>query len=156
MNNDYICIFLSFQKYIINMTTHIPGNYTDTDPFYRDKLNASGIYDAIDTYDMSKVVRAAIDAIGPLSRCPLPKSKKLSTSIRQSGNECYQANKILFAVECYNKALCFAPNNSEEMILAYGNRSAVLFSIGYYSGCLKDIDVCLSIGCSEMLTARYY
>lgn len=130
----------------------------ELDPYSKDLLNRSNIFAAIDTYDMAKCVRAASKELGliglPRNPSRVRKSKIDSIIFRNIGNEHYKAGRIRQAIKYYNKALAFAPKSSEEMVLAYGNRSAVFFTIQYFNGCLKDIDTCLSIGCSEALAEK--
>lgn len=117
-----------------------------------------GIYAAIDTYDMAKVVRAAMQALKisfpkPMDK-NMTKSRSDSTAFRQQGNDNYKAGRYREAVGLYNKALAFAPKFSDEMVLAYGNRSAVFFSIRYFSACVSDVNTCFSLGCSEELAKK--
>lgn len=125
-------------------------------------LSANGgfskIYAAIDTYDMAKVVRTTMRALNLTNfqkvNVDSAKSRAQSATFRKQGNDNYKAGRNRLAIELYNKALAFAPLFSEEMILAYGNRSAVFFSIKYFTGCVNDINTCLVIGCSEDLARK--
>lgn len=44
-------------------------------------------------------------------------------------------------IEYYNQSLLFAKDNSENLSLAYANRSACFFHMANYNHCLKDIEL---------------
>lgn len=122
------------------------------------------IYDAINTYDMAKIVRAATNVLKKTAYAPPvyeiegmianPKCETTSTKLRNIGNERYKAGRYRTALVSYNMALAFAPKDSYEMMLAYGNRSAVMFTIRYFTACQEDIKTCLSMGCPKSLADK--
>lgn len=68
------------------------------------------------------------------------KDNSLATELRNQGNSVYLSRKDQQALEWYTKSIAWATDKSEELILAYGNRSAALFRLGEYIPCLLDIN----------------
>lgn len=72
------------------------------------------------------------------------KTNEVSTTYRSRGNKEFvrQTNAgYLAALEYYNKSICYAENDSEELGLGYANRSAVYFEIGLLDDCLNNIEL---------------
>lgn len=69
------------------------------------------------------------------------KDNKLSSNYRQEGNVQYQNKNVLEAMALYNKSLSFAEIGTENVSLAYGNRSACFFKLQLYAKCLTDIEL---------------
>lgn len=74
------------------------------------------------------------------------KSDEAATSDRDSGNQYFAKKMFREAMDFYNKSLCFAENGSENISLAYSNRSACFFNMGMYSNCLVDIELAIQTG----------
>lgn len=75
---------------------------------------------------------------------PLQVSSKKSVSesqkYRNEGNSLFLKKKDITALECYSMSVAFAPTDSEELALAFANRSAVSFSLGRFEDSIIDID----------------
>lgn len=69
------------------------------------------------------------------------KSDRVSTDFRNAGNKKFTEKCWRSAMEFYNQSLCFAENDSENVSLAYANRSACFFKIRKYNECLNDIEL---------------
>lgn len=72
-----------------------------------------------------------------------PKSNVISARIRQNGNTQYGLKKpanLYLALELYNESLCHAELNSEDLSLAYANRSAIFQKWHLFSLCIENID----------------
>lgn len=54
----------------------------------------------------------------------------------------------------YTKSIAFAPNNSEELALGFGNRSALLKQMQKFEECITDINRAMSIYQSDELKAK--
>lgn len=67
------------------------------------------------------------------------KSDKISNLLRQEGNDLYKKREFFSALLKYNQSLSYAESESENLGLAYANRSAVYFEIKLYDQCLKNI-----------------
>ncbi|KAL7294899.1 hypothetical protein TKK_0011822 [Trichogramma kaykai] len=87
------------------------------------------------------------------------KSSKSSKEWRQKGNELYTkssheapVHKEIFIN--YTKSILFAPNDSEELALGYGNRSAFLLHIEKYQDCINDVDKALKITSSKSMKVK--
>lgn len=116
------------------------------------------MYGVINNNDLSDAVMTAlkilIDSELMLNISNTGKSEHKSEDIRRAGNRLFMNNLYSEALPAFNKSLLFAPKNSESMVLAYSNRSAILLQINAIEPCLKDIDKCLSIGCSREITEK--
>lgn len=58
-------------------------------------------------------------------------------SCRQKGNEKFKQRKAQECHEFYTKSVAHAESGSENLALAYANRSAILFDVGLYKQCLQ-------------------
>lgn len=58
---------------------------------------------------------------------------------RNDGNCFFQGGKLYKALSSFNQSLTHALPGSEEMSLAYANRSAVYFKAKFYAECLENI-----------------
>ncbi len=77
----------------------------------------------------------------------LKKNMSLSELARLEGNKKYSHNDIKGAMVLYNKSICFAETNSENLRLAYANRSMCFLKMNLYDECLADIGLAEGIGC---------
>ncbi|XP_045474389.1 SET and MYND domain-containing protein 4-like isoform X3 [Harmonia axyridis] len=68
------------------------------------------------------------------------KNNKQSSDLRIKGNELFLSKKYEEALEMYTYSIAHAEDKSENLGLAYANRSAVLFRLGFYGECEKDIE----------------
>lgn len=68
------------------------------------------------------------------------KSASKATKYRLKGNDMFAEKKWVNATEFYNKSMCFAEYGSEQMALAYANRSSCFFNMKMYTKCLIDIE----------------
>lgn len=71
----------------------------------------------------------------------LIKNNEHSTALRIDGNEKFRTEKWEDAMNCYNRSLCFAENDSENVGLAFANRSACFFHMKMYDKVLVDIEL---------------
>lgn len=67
------------------------------------------------------------------------KCNKWSDTLRVEGNKMYNERRFHNAMLKYNESLCFAEVGSENVGLAYANRSAVYFEMKLYDKCLKNV-----------------
>ena len=74
------------------------------------------------------------------------KSKELATKHRLKGNELFRDRKYFSALCAYNKSLCFAVTNSEDVGLAFANRSAVYLEIEEFELCKENINFAKEFG----------
>ena len=74
------------------------------------------------------------------------KSSAEASRLRSLGNNAYQSKNYEEAIMYYSKSVAAAPTDSEELALAYGNRSAVLQFQKKYELCLLDSNRALN-GC---------
>ncbi|KAL7024663.1 hypothetical protein ACKWTF_013150 [Chironomus riparius] len=69
------------------------------------------------------------------------KSSAKSTKLREIGNKFYADKNFFDAILKYNESLCYAENGSDNMGLAYANRSAVYFEMKLYEKSLRNIEL---------------
>ncbi|XP_033119372.1 SET and MYND domain-containing protein 4-like isoform X2 [Anneissia japonica] len=71
------------------------------------------------------------------------KSKEAAKRLRLKGNAYYQKRQLNQALSEYNQGILLAPHDdadgSEELALAFANRSAVFYQTSDWKGCLRDI-----------------
>ncbi|XP_044005648.1 SET and MYND domain-containing protein 4-like [Aphidius gifuensis] len=79
---------------------------------------------------------------------------------REVGNKEYTTAKnkdyLRKSIEAYTKSIAFAPAGSEELSLAYANRSAVLFRARLYEDCLLDIERSLKLDYPDRLKTKLF
>lgn len=68
------------------------------------------------------------------------KSDKKAEELRNEGNEKYSEKKFFEALLKYNESLCNASVGSENVGLAFANRSAVYFQMKLFEKSLKNIE----------------
>lgn len=67
------------------------------------------------------------------------KNNEKSRQIRKEANAIFHASNYILALLEYNKSICMAENGTEDLGIAFANRSAVYIQIGKPELCLKDI-----------------
>ncbi|XP_058796512.1 SET and MYND domain-containing protein 4-like [Phymastichus coffea] len=84
----------------------------------------------------------------------IKKDSEFSQSLRKKGNEMYGKrnydNEYEEVHEYYSRSIAFAPIDSDDLALAYGNRSALLHRIGKHEESILDIDRALEINKSDI------
>ncbi|XP_076655257.1 protein-lysine N-methyltransferase SMYD4 [Halictus rubicundus] len=85
----------------------------------------------------------------PQEHCDV-KSVKESEEFRAQGNKVFVSKPLtstscVDALKLYTQSIAHAPCSSEQLALAYANRSAVLFKLHKYEECIKDIDRALAL-----------
>ncbi|XP_014215508.1 SET and MYND domain-containing protein 4-like [Copidosoma floridanum] len=89
----------------------------------------------------------------------IPKSAQVSERARKQGNALYvkqhhTTEEHFEILKFYCKSITFAPNQSEELACAYGNRSALLFHLKKWSECIQDVERALAITLDENLRIK--
>lgn len=74
------------------------------------------------------------------------KNEEQSLEKRKEGNKYFGRGQWIDALELYNQCLCLAKKGSENISLAYANRSACFFKMKRYDECLKDIELAKKTG----------
>lgn len=82
------------------------------------------------------------------------KDDKSSTDYRNKGNAQFAKSKFVEAMELYNKSLCYAKVSSENVSLAYANRSSCFLNLGMYEKCLVDIEMAIKANYPEHLMPK--
>lgn len=69
------------------------------------------------------------------------KSNIKSAALRSEGNKYYSDRNFFNALVKYNESLCYAEVESENMGLAFANRSAIYFELKLLEKCLANIEL---------------
>ncbi|XP_046483537.1 SET and MYND domain-containing protein 4-like isoform X1 [Neodiprion pinetum] len=79
-----------------------------------------------------------------------------SITLRNNGNESFLSCQYYTAVKQYTESIVCAPESSEELAIAYANRSAALFRLGKFTDCVEDIDRALNLKYPDRLKIKLY
>lgn len=82
------------------------------------------------------------------------KNNERSIALRNDGNEKFRLENWEEALNSYNRSLCFAENGSENVGLAYANRSACFFRMRMYDRVLVDIALAIQSRVPERLLPK--
>ncbi|XP_054004204.1 SET and MYND domain-containing protein 4-like isoform X2 [Hylaeus anthracinus] len=93
--------------------------------------------------------------------CGDTKDAKESEKLRDQGNKVFVSTPLtstscVEALKLYTKSIAYAPYPSEQLALAYANRSAVLIKVHKYEECIRDIDRALSLAYPNHLKAKLH
>ncbi|KAB0792976.1 hypothetical protein PPYR_12596 [Photinus pyralis] len=84
--------------------------------------------------------RALLERFDLMPRCEVgAKSRKMADELREAGNRLFKFKSNALALEKYTQSVAYAPKDSEQLALAFANRSAVLYELKLYQECLRDI-----------------
>lgn len=87
-------------------------------------------------------------------KSPGQKSNAVAVDSRNRGNSYFSQSNLHDAIDWYNITLCFAENGSENVCLAYANRSACFFHLKLFKNCLVDIQLAIEAGYPDHLKAK--
>lgn len=82
------------------------------------------------------------------------KDNQHSTELRMNGNTEFRMHSYAQAMNMYNQSLCFAEIGSENISLAYANRSACFFHMQMYKEALIDIEMAKNANLSDRLMSK--
>ncbi|XP_003702826.1 protein-lysine N-methyltransferase SMYD4 [Megachile rotundata] len=93
--------------------------------------------------------------------CGDVKNAENSTELRNQGNNKFKSKPLtnslcMDVLQLYTKSIAYAPYPSEELALAYGNRSAILKRLHKYEECIQDIDTALALPFPNNLKYKLY
>lgn len=89
----------------------------------------------------SRIVAEEKEFFKKLAQSTNRKTNQSSLNYRQNGNSKFMQQDWLEAMDLYNRSLCFAEVASENVSIAYANRSACFFQMQMYENCLTDIQL---------------
>lgn len=75
---------------------------------------------------------------------------------RYQGNEYFKLDELNESFNNYTKSVAYAPRGSQELGIAYANRSAVLFSAKFMADSIKDINHALMNNYPDNLKSKLY
>lgn len=82
------------------------------------------------------------------------KNDQVATDFRVQGNEYFKKRNWRAAMEFYNQSLRFSNDGSENISLAYANRSSCFLHMEKYIECLKDIELAKENGYPKRLIQK--
>ena len=107
------------------------------------------------TSDTEERLKIAYDALAPYYSMHLEsawprsfrqKSNEKSAKYRSAGNTMFSKSKLREALRLYTEAIMWAEPGSEDLAMAFANRSAAHFDQGSYKSSIDDIQYALSSG----------
>lgn len=82
------------------------------------------------------------------------KSNQKSSDLIQEARDQFQNELFFHAFELYTKALCYAELNTANESIAIANRARRFSRMKMYHQALKDLELALSISCSDKMSAQ--
>lgn len=79
-----------------------------------------------------------------------------SVRLREDGNKSFMNSQYYKALQEYTESILYAVDSSEDLALAYANRSAALFKLNKYEDCIKDIDRAFNLKYPDRLKTKLY
>ncbi|KAL9702863.1 hypothetical protein quinque_006381 [Culex quinquefasciatus] len=77
-----------------------------------------------------------LDSVQELGKC-----NSTAATLRTTANRLYRERQFDDALICYNESICYAEPGSDQLGMAYGNRSAVYYEQGEFELALYNIDL---------------
>lgn len=131
--------------------------------FLWEKEASSGLYvDLFDENDVPESLQNEFDIFDKIKTKVianqeyhfLAKDNKKSLAFRALGNDFFSKKNFTEAMKLYNKSLCFAENGTENISLAYANRSSCFLHMKMYAKCLADIELAIKANYPEKLMPK--
>lgn len=116
------------------------------DPLTTDKIS---IENNENTFDLAKDLLKNYQLFPDYEKCNLfgnRKSNELATKLRLKGNDLFRDRKYFSALCAYNESLCYAETDSENLGLAFANRSAVFLKIEEFGLSKENIELAKEFG----------
>lgn len=131
--------FVHFNQSSLILSTEVNVKSTQMNLLWRKESKNRRLYENIfqnipenhDAYSEAFEKMSALELNG--------KNDKTSSDVRTLGNKKFKEKEWLEAMSLYNQSLCYAENGSENVSLAYANRSACFLHLKLYENCLVDI-----------------
>lgn len=79
-----------------------------------------------------------------LQKFGVANGESVSKNLQIDGNAFFENGQLCEALECYNKSLCVAQSNSNDISLAYECKSAVYLKANEYQMCMDNIELAIS------------
>lgn len=84
------------------------------------------------------------------------KDNNVSTELRLKGNELFNKNEMVKAMDFYTASLCFAENGTENVSFVYANRSSCFLALKKYESALMDIELAKQANYPERLLRKLH
>ncbi|XP_055295571.1 SET and MYND domain-containing protein DDB_G0273589-like [Sitodiplosis mosellana] len=96
----------------------------------------------------------ALKSVQLLNTLSSRKSNEKSTELRMEGNTQFGTGQWSVAMDLYTKSLCYAETGSENVALAYSNRSACFVKMRMYKEAIVDIQLAKEANFPERLVPK--
>ncbi|KAJ8715267.1 hypothetical protein PYW08_005248 [Mythimna loreyi] len=129
-------------------------------PFYKhyDRTPLDSVYKALRNKDLADCVLQATRALEQSNNWLefRHEEKSASESLEHGiqGKEAFCKGDYQMALVKYNMALMRAPPGSEAMRLSYYSRAELLLETEQFQACVKDVDTCLALNCSDGMALK--
>lgn len=104
--------------------------------------NGSCYIDLFEWNDLPTDSRA-IECLHQIFRSKSKKNDEFAAELRRRGNQQFEQKNWRSAMELYNFSLCYATDASDNISLAYANRSSCYLQLKMYEQCLIDIELAI-------------
>ncbi|KAJ8715264.1 hypothetical protein PYW08_005245 [Mythimna loreyi] len=128
--------------------------------FYKhyDRTPLDSVYKALRNKDFADCVLQATRALEQSNSWVEFKHKEKSASesieLGIHGKEAFSNGDYQMALMKYNMALMRAPPGSDAMRLSYYSRAELLLKTEQFQACVKDVDTCLALNCSDDMALK--
>lgn len=112
------------------------------------------IADSLDKIEFVRKLLVEHNLMPDYSQFKQIKSEEIAQMFRLRGNELFKSKRFFSALNCYNKCLCYAANDSKHLAMCYGNRSAIYCEIEEYEHCLENIQLARIHKCPQECLER--
>ncbi|KAJ8712545.1 hypothetical protein PYW07_005387 [Mythimna separata] len=123
-----------------------------------DGMNLDSVYKALRNKDLADCVLAATKALEQSNKWMEFEHKKKSELISlghgSRGSKAFCDDEFQMSLENYNMALMRAPFDSEAMRLSYYARAGLFMKVKKYQACVKDVETCLALSCSDSMAQK--
>lgn len=124
-----------------------------------DGRTTQNLKDCYGSYDRICLINSVLSMRNKRQQLTVPqqqKNNKTSEKFRLFGNTLFSSKKWFDALECYNRSICYATKNSEQLGIGYANRSAVYLELKEYTLCMENISFAKSAGLPDRLMNKLH
>ena len=121
----------------------------------KETSGAGALYvDLFASHRTDKETEELIDEFAKANKMKRHKDNRISMMHRQRGNDLFRIKNWSEAMSWYNKSLCFAESESENVPIMYLNRSWCFFHLQMYDEALIDLELSKKANLPENLMPK--
>lgn len=140
------------RRFALPKYQNIRGLVATMDLWQKESKNTDALY--IDLLPSDRNSIAVYSMFSTMLKNGSKKNDSMSAELRAAGNRKYQARNVLEAMDLYNQSLRYATAGSENISLAYANRSACFLHMEKYDNCLVDIELAKKVNYPQRLMPK--